>query len=245
MYKNKQTKGIVDRKGAAEYMNQTRFKFIKTHWVEQFELDLTENQKQANKWWRMGYLIQGFNENRSRSVAASRVLTMDESMSAFRPQTEKTGNLPNISYIMRKPEDLGTELKGVASTSCNGPMLHLEVQEGKEPMKKKIFCSTYGTTCSCTLRMAQATQNNGNKPDPLVRNLYYGDSWFASLRTAAAVRNELSCEFVGVVKNAHKNFPRKFLEDTMSSWPPGSHLVMETTLDVTNTLPLATHKEVM
>ena len=98
-------------------------------------------------------------------------------------------------------------------------------------MRKKLFCSTYGTTCACTLRMAKATKNNGNKVDPLVTNLYYGDSWFASLKTAAAVKNELGCEFVGVIKIAHKNFPKKFLEDTMSSWPPGSHLVMETTLD--------------
>ena len=81
LYKNKQTKGIVDRKEASEYMTQTRFKYIKTHWVEQFELDLTEDQKEENKWWRMGYLIQGFNDNRSKSVAASRVLTLDESMS--------------------------------------------------------------------------------------------------------------------------------------------------------------------
>ena len=145
---NKQTKGIVDSKAATEYMNQTRFKFIKSHWVEQFELDLTEDQKEANKWWRMGYLIQGFNDSRSRSVAASPVLSMNESMSAFRPQMEKSGNLPNISYIMRKTENLGTELKAVASTSCNGPIIYLEVQEGKEPMKKKLYFSTCGTTCA-------------------------------------------------------------------------------------------------
>ena len=66
------------------------------------------------------------------SVAASHVLTLDESMSAYRPQTTKTGNLPNISFILRKPENLGTEMKAVASTSCNGPIIHLEIQEGKD-----------------------------------------------------------------------------------------------------------------
>ena len=56
--------------------------------------------------------------------------TLDESMSAFRPQKTKTGNLPNISFILRKPKSLGTELKTVASTSANGQIIHAEIQEG-------------------------------------------------------------------------------------------------------------------
>ena len=60
-------------------------------------------------------------------------------MSAYRPQTNKTGNLPNISYILRKPEPLGTELKTVASTGSNGPIIYAEIQEGKEAMKTKSF----------------------------------------------------------------------------------------------------------
>ena len=40
-------------------------------------------------------------------------------MSAFRPQTRKTGNLPHLSFIMRKPEDLGTEFKVTADTAMN------------------------------------------------------------------------------------------------------------------------------
>ena len=38
---------------------------------------------------------------------------MDESMSAFQPQTTKTGNLHHLSYVLRKPEPLGTEIKTV------------------------------------------------------------------------------------------------------------------------------------
>ena len=73
-------------------------------------------------------MVQGFNNNRRRTVAASRVKTLDESMSPYRPQTRKTGNLPNISYIMRKPEPLGTELKTVASIESNGPIIYAEMQ---------------------------------------------------------------------------------------------------------------------
>ena len=66
-------------------------------------------------------------------------------------------------------------------------------------------------------------------PDPLIRNLFYGDSWFASLKTAIQVTEELDAEFLGPVKTSHRQFPKKYLEDKMSTWPPGSHLVMETT----------------
>jgi hypothetical protein len=35
------------------------------------------------------------------------MLVADESMSAWVPRTSKTGGLPNISFIKRKPEPLG------------------------------------------------------------------------------------------------------------------------------------------
>eukprot|EP00957_Ditylum_brightwellii_P075139 5710163-Ditylum_brightwellii.AAC.1 len=45
------------------------------------------------------------------TVATSIWKTLDESMSVWRPQTTKTRHLPNISFIERKPEPLGTEFK--------------------------------------------------------------------------------------------------------------------------------------
>ena len=88
-----------------------------------------------------------------------------------------------------------------------------------------------GVTAVCTLRPVQNTINNGQKPDPQTKNLYYGDSWFASFKTAVALKEILDCEFVGPIKTAHKFFPKKFLEDTMANWPPGSHLVLRTLKD--------------
>ena len=138
-YNNKETKGIIKSVNAHKYMSYTRFKFIKTQWVTQFELQVSDQEKEKNKWWRVGYLVQGYNNNRKQTVASSRIKTLDESMSAYRPQTNKTGNLPNISYILRKPEPLGTELKTVASTGSNGPIIYAEIQEGKDAMKTKSF----------------------------------------------------------------------------------------------------------
>ena len=139
LYNGKQTEGIVKKVNGAEHMSHTRFKFIIKVWVRQLELDIPKEEKETNPWWRVGYLVQGFNQNRQTTVASSRVKTLDESMSAYRPQTRKTGNLPNISYILRKPEPLGTELKTVASKGSNGPIIYAEVQEGKVEMKSKLY----------------------------------------------------------------------------------------------------------
>ena len=62
-------------------------------------------------WARIGLLIDGYNENRKRKIASSLRKVLDESMSALVPRTTATGGLPNISFICRKPEPLGTEFK--------------------------------------------------------------------------------------------------------------------------------------
>ena len=58
-------------------------------------------------------------------------------MSAFRPQKSKAGNLPNISFILRKPKNLGTELKTVVTKGANGVMIHAEIKEEKTYIKDK------------------------------------------------------------------------------------------------------------
>ena len=83
---------MIERVNASKHMSYTWFKFIKKYWVSQFHLDLTNEEKETNKWWRVGYLVHGFNQNRQSTVASSRIKTLDESMSAYRPQTRKTGN---------------------------------------------------------------------------------------------------------------------------------------------------------
>ena len=90
--------GIVKDVKGEEYMHKKRLKEIKNVWVTQFH---AEHEKETNGWWKMSRLETGFNTNRQRTCASSFVKTMDESMSSYRPQKNKTGNLPNISYIQR------------------------------------------------------------------------------------------------------------------------------------------------
>ena len=99
LYNNNDGKnGIIERPSAEQYMTKTRFKEIKSIWVEQF---IDKGSSASTDWWKMSKLIDEFNLNRKANIAASRIKTMDESMSAYRPQKNKTGNLPNISYIQR------------------------------------------------------------------------------------------------------------------------------------------------
>ena len=87
--------------------------------------------KEDDPWWQIKGLFEAWNRNRSRTVQSSNVKIMDESMSAFRPQTTPTGNLPHLSFIQHKPEPIGTELK-VAMCADLQVMTCLSLCRGKK-----------------------------------------------------------------------------------------------------------------
>ena len=72
-------------------------------------------------------------------------------------RTTKTGTLPNISFIKRKPEPLGTEFKNIVD-GISGNMVWLEIQEGKDRMKDKEY-HNLGSTIACSLRGMIATKD--------------------------------------------------------------------------------------
>ena len=75
-------------------------------------------------------------------------------MSAWRPHTTKTGGLPNITFILRKPEPLGTEFKCASCTRTN-VMLNIELQRGRNGMKDAEHNNRIGATAGCVLRLAK------------------------------------------------------------------------------------------
>ena len=93
-------------KGGMDVMSKTRFFDIKEVLPRAFE-----GNNHGQKWNQIKPLVDGFNNNRRRTVAASSTITLDEAMSAFQPRTTKTSTLPHLSYIKRKPKPLGTEFK--------------------------------------------------------------------------------------------------------------------------------------
>ena len=99
-------------------------------------------------------------------------------------------------------------------------------------MKDRPYFRQYGATASCSVRMALATAHCGQREDTNIRQLFYGDSWFASFRTAAAITEECDAEFVGIIKTAHKGYPKAYIESKMKTWPPGTHIVLECSKNV-------------
>ena len=74
-------------------------------------------------------LIDGFNAA-CENIAASFLKVGEESMSAIIFRTTANGNLPHLSYIIRKPEPLEKEFKTVAC-SVTGELIFIDVQRGK------------------------------------------------------------------------------------------------------------------
>ena len=73
-------------------------------------------EDEADPWNPIKTLIDGFNNNRARTVAASYCKVHDESMCSYKPRSTKAGGLPFLSFIMRKPKPFGTEFKCTACT---------------------------------------------------------------------------------------------------------------------------------
>jgi hypothetical protein len=57
-------------------------------------------------WWRFASTLEGFNKVRREKYITSLWDILDEAISAFRPRSTATSKLPNISFILRKPEPL-------------------------------------------------------------------------------------------------------------------------------------------
>jgi hypothetical protein len=86
------------------YMGENRFKEYRKLIAKIWEKKETESE---DVWWSFSSAVDEFNLQRKRLVRPSNWIVADESMSAWCPRKSKTGGLPNISYICRKPEPLG------------------------------------------------------------------------------------------------------------------------------------------
>jgi hypothetical protein len=214
-----------------KYMPLRRFEDIRSYFPFAFA-DTTRNdpsrQENYDPWYMLSKWVREFNANRREMVCASYIKVHDETMCAWKPRKNKTGGLPNISFIFRKPEPLGTEFK---SGCCpeTGIMLFLEIQRGKVEMPKwSQFFRELGATASCTVRAATYMANAGQAESDHQPNLFLGDSWFASVKTASEIK-KLGHEFCGPVKTSHSLFPKTELEEKLKRWPGGTYLVMKAT----------------
>jgi hypothetical protein len=67
-----------------------------------------DTAQDTGPWWQFSGAMKEFNNNRFRLVKGAKVKAIDESMCAYCPRTTSTGGLPNIPFVKRKPEPLGS-----------------------------------------------------------------------------------------------------------------------------------------
>jgi hypothetical protein len=86
------------------YMPYSRFKDFRRYLPDIFA---DQSLKGVDPWYQFSGAIKDFNDIRRELYRGSRWIVADESMSAWRPRQTALGGLPNISFIMWKPEPLG------------------------------------------------------------------------------------------------------------------------------------------
>ena len=180
-------------------MSKNRLKKMRELQAQMFSVD--EDELDANDPWRYCRApIAAFNLRRRSLVIPSWLLTLDESMC---PYTGTEGvepgkgadfkPIPLLSFVERKPEPLGCELK-VAADGNSGVFLNLEIQEGAEAHAQQQWFDEYGHTAACSLRLLEPWFKGPRRPgQPWFKGpeqptrACYGDSWFSGVNNAEAI----------------------------------------------------------
>ena len=106
----------------------------------------------------------------------------DDFMGAIRFWKIAKGNLPHLSYILRKTEPLWTGFNTVAC-SVTGALMLIEVQRRKEGMNQRNYQKYFGATSACTKRMMEATKRIGQKSiKGGTKDYFLFDSWYPPRR---------------------------------------------------------------
>lgn len=104
-------------------------------------------------------------------------------------------------------------------------------------MANKPYCTELGATAGCTFRLAEATQYSGNTESRVQAKaskkplIYYGDSWFGSIKTSRKIKETLGHESVFAIKTSHAGLPKAYVEDLMKDFPSGANITMKATIE--------------
>ena len=111
-------------------------------------------------------------------------------------------------------------------------MTFLEVQPGKDTIRKSAYFSELGATAPCALRISKAITRcqEGKLPQELV----LADSWFRSVKAAVA-QAKAGFECIFQIKTNHSQFPKSQIEEILSDAPGGISIVLR---DVVDGIPL-------
>ena len=164
---------------------------------------------ERDKWCTVRGLVDSFNDHMFDAFTPGWLLTVDESMIAWRGQVGQKNrhHCPHRMFVKRKPEPLGVELKDTGD-ALSGMLLFLEITEGstskgtwtprhwaKQPRNTG---TSWSATTATTLRLVEKWAGTGR--------VVAGDAWFASINTCKALM-EHGLYFIGDVKTNHAQYP--------------------------------------
>ena len=127
-------------------------------------------------------------------------VVVDECMSSWTGSEAEyvAEGMPHKTKIVRKSEGVGAELKAMACGST-GILLKLDIMEGKGANHLKPFSAEFGESTAVVLRLCSSLFGTGR--------IVHADSAFSSVKTLLALE-ERGLYFQGMVKDAHKEYPR-------------------------------------
>ena len=174
----------------------------------------------GDPWAQFRPFIDGYNEVRARELSAGATITPDETMFAWTGKSG-VGGLPHMSWVQRKPEPLGLELKTICDAET-GVMLYVEMQEGAVRMARKKYCNDMKATTACTARLVEGADPGDGK-----KRTVYADSWFTGVETFERISELFDCHLVGPVKTNHAEFPAEAMRWTLVGSERGDKVVFK------------------
>jgi len=157
----------------------------------------TYEEAAADKFGTVRRWLDACCERWNLAYSAGTVLVVDESMVPWAGLGEM-----HITYMKRKPVQLGVQLKVVVDASSR-VCLGAELVEGVEADHKKEFFTEYGASAATTLRLCKRFKGGGH--------VVVGDSWFGSRKTVEALLTELGLYSILCIKNGFRGYPKKRL----------------------------------
>jgi hypothetical protein len=181
-----------------------------------------QERQEQGAFWAVQPLVDAFNEQRRRLFRSGKKCCADESIFAWRgkDQRHSQNGCPHCAKILRKPESVGMEVKNMCCCTT-GIMMAMELVAGKTEMRQREWAAEHGAGTSLLLRLTKGIQTSGR--------IVVADSAFASVKSAVALK-EKGLHFMGLVKTAHRECPKAYLQGVdMDAW--GDHVLCTTTID--------------
>ena len=184
------------------YMSRERYQLICSKLTCFIDQDTTTEGDMSKYWDSCDAIVTALNLKFKEVVTAGSSITIDESMIKSYHR-----DLAGQVKIRRKPRPVGNEILDLCDNKSR-IVLHIEFNQGKELNSTKELVKEFGATTAAALRLTKQFWGTGRRA--------FMDSWFASVQTC----NELlkkGIYSVGVVKTAHRNYPRTLLNDKSNS----------------------------